>query len=181
LDGVAPVAATLLPLGQALGRVAAEMPAVVSAQPEQDVAAFDGWACRALDLVGASAYSPVALPTVPAWIETGDAMPKGCDCVLQADLVECHGPIAQAVGEAVPGQGVRRAGEDMAAGRPALLEGRTLSALDLLVARKAGLDELAVRIPRVRVVDVASGGRATLSRLLVTERLRAAAANLAAL
>src|SRR5690606_33924139 len=96
-------------------------------------------------------------------------------------LVDCSGPMAQAVGEAAPGQGVRRLGEDMAAGRPAALAGRNLSATDLLVARKAGLSQLAVRTPRARVIDVAAAGGETFSRLLVAESLKTAGASVAAM
>ena len=181
LDGVTPVAPRCVPLDQALGRVAAEMPAVVPALPVRDIAAIDGWACRALDLVGASAYSPLVLPAVPAWVESGDAMPEGCDCVLQADLVDCSDPIPQAVGEAAPGQGVRRAGEDMAAGRRPTLEGKIICATDLLVARKVGLSQLAVRTPRVRAIDVVAASGETFSTRLVTESLRASSGTVAAI
>lgn len=173
LDGLAPVAPRSVPLERALGCVAAAMPPFVPALPERDIAAIDGWACRSFDLTGASAYSPLALPAVPAWVETGDAMPQGCDCVLHADLVDCSGPLAQAVGEAAPGQGVRRAGEDMATTRPPALEGGIVRSLDLLVARKMGLDKLAVRCPRVRVIDVAAASHETFSTQLVTESLAA--------
>src|SRR5690606_29163799 len=126
LDGVSSVAPRFVPLEQAMGRIAAAMPLVAPALPSHDIAAIDGWACRALDLVGASAYSPLALPAATVWVEAGDAMPPGADCLLHADLVDCSTPIAMAVGEAVPGQGVRRRGEDMAEGRPPVLEGETI-------------------------------------------------------
>ncbi|MCT7377169.1 molybdopterin-binding protein [Chelativorans salis] len=156
LDELAPVAPTFLPLNEALGRIAAEMESLRDPLPPCSTAVMDGWALRALDLTGASAYSPVPLAASPAWVEAGDAMPEGCDCVLEADLVDCSGPISQAFAEAIPGTGVRRAGEDMAAGGPVSLPGRPLSALDLLVLRSAGLDKVAVRIPRLRVVDIAA-------------------------
>jgi len=181
LDGVTPVAPRLVPLAQALGRVAAEMPAVASAQPVRNVAAADGWACRALDLVGASAYSPVVLSSVPVWVETGDPMPEECDCVLEADFVDCSGPIAQAVGEAAPGQGVRRMGEDLAAGCPSTIAGKTICSADLLVARKVGLDELAVRTPRVRVFDVAAAGHESFSAQLVVDCLKASGTTVSAI
>jgi molybdopterin biosynthesis enzyme len=181
LDGVGPVASRFVPLDQALGCVAAAMPPVASALPLRDTAAIDGWACRALDLVGASAYSPLALSAVPAWVETGDAMPQGSDCVLRADLVDCSGPIALAVAEAAPGQGVRRVGEDMATQRPPILEGETVRAADLLVARKAGLNRVAVRSPRVRLVDVAAASHETFSAHLVRESLMASNATIVAM
>lgn len=180
LDGLAPVAPRFLPLEQALGRIAAEMPAVAPAQPARDIAATDGWACRALELTGASAYSPVALADAPTWVEVGDVMPPACDCVLDPDLVDFAGPMAQAVGEAAPGKGVRRTGEDMAACRPPTLEGRTICAVDLLVARTVGLGQLAVRSPRVRVIDVAAASYGTFSKRLVTECVTASNATVAA-
>lgn len=180
IDGLAPVAPRFLSLDQALGRVAAEMPAVVPAQPAHDIAATDGWACRAFELTGASAYSPVALADAPIWVEVGDVMPPACDCVLDPDLVDFTGPMAQAVGEAAPGKGVRRTGEDIAACRPPTLGGRTICATDLLVARTVGLGQLAVRSPRVRVIDVAAASYATFSKRLVTECLTASNATVAA-
>ena len=176
LDGLVPVEPGVLPLDQALGRVAAATLPLESALPPYAVAVTDGWACRALDLVGASAYSPVALAAAPVWVEAGDAMPDGCDCILQADLVDCGSSIAQAVGEAVPGHGVRHAGEDMTAGRPLALEGRTLSATDLLVARKAGHDELAVRSPRVGLIDAASASGDRFTSLFLADSLAASGA-----
>lgn len=156
LDRLAPVTPVSMPLPEALGFTAVEMPALGGMLPPRDTAAMDGWAFRALDLAGASAYSPAPFAKPPAWVEAGDAMPEGCDCVLEADLVDCSGPMAQAFAEATPGKGMRRAGEDMAAGTSATLPGRRLSAVDILVLRSAGLEEVAVRAPRPRVIDVAA-------------------------
>jgi len=78
------------------------------AWPPHDVAAVDGWALRASDLVGASSYTPVPLIKAPVWVEAGDRIPDGCDCIIDEDAVDLTGPIAQALGEAIPGQGIRR-------------------------------------------------------------------------
>ncbi|RVJ83425.1 molybdopterin-binding protein [Sinorhizobium medicae] len=169
LSGVVPVPPRSEPLDRALGRVAAAMPASLPALPLRDISTIDGWACRSLDLVGASPYSPLALSTPPVPVEVGDVMPTGSDCVLQADLIDCSSPIAFAVGEAAPGQGVRRVGEDMTAHRPPVLEGGIIGAADLLIARKAGLSQIHVRSPRVRVIDVASVNHETFSTCLVAE------------
>ncbi|HEY3794950.1 MAG TPA: molybdopterin-binding protein, partial [Bradyrhizobium sp.] len=72
------------PLAQALGCIAAEMRAL-PAVPPSDIAAVDGWALRARDLVGASSYTPLPLPKAPVWVEAGDAIPAGCDCVVDSD------------------------------------------------------------------------------------------------
>src|SRR5882757_7131129 len=101
-DGLSPVAPRELPLGEALGCVAAEMPAL-KALPARDIAAADGWAFRARDLVGASSYSPLPLTGSPVWVEAGDRMPEGCDCVIDPDLVEQTGALFQVSAEAIPG------------------------------------------------------------------------------
>ena len=78
--------------------------------PLHDVAAVDGWALRASDLVGVSSYTPLPLAKSPVWVEAGDRIPDGCDCVLDEDSVDLSGLIAQVLAEAIPGQGVRRKG-----------------------------------------------------------------------
>ena len=113
---------TELALGDALGCIAAEMPPL-KAHPPRDIAAADGWALRARDLVGASSYSPLPLATSPVWVEAGDAMPEACDCVIDSDLIDRTGPLVQALAEAIPGQGVRRIGGDIAPGSGVIASG----------------------------------------------------------
>ncbi|RZN32635.1 molybdopterin-binding protein [Bradyrhizobium sp. Leo121] len=161
-----------LPLADALRCIAAEMPPL-PAHPPHDVAATDGWALRANDLVGASSYSPLPLAMLPAWVEAGDAMPAACDCVLDADLVEVAGPIAQVLSEAIPGQGVRRKGEDIAEGTLVAEAGRRVLPRDLLIARTAGIERLKVRRPRLHIVNI-PGAVATAS--LVADSARSAGA-----
>src|SRR5690349_14819701 len=85
----------------------------LTAWPPYDMAAVDGWALRASDLVGASSYTPLPLMTQPIWVEAGDGIPAGCDCVLDQDLLDQAGPIVQALAEAIPGQGIRRKGGEI--------------------------------------------------------------------
>src|SRR6476469_9154378 len=61
-------------------RAAVEIPELKS-WPPHDIASSDGWALRASDLVGASSYTPVPLAKPPVWLEAGDRVPDGCDCV----------------------------------------------------------------------------------------------------
>ncbi|MBR0816012.1 molybdopterin-binding protein [Bradyrhizobium diazoefficiens] len=153
LNGLEPLAPVELPLAGAAGCIAAGTP-LLAAHPPHDIAAADGFALRANDLVGASSYSPLPLTKVPQWVEAGEAMPAGCDCVLGADAVEVSGPLAQVLAEGVPGQDVRRAGSDIAEGTPAGVGGCPVGAADLLLARVAGLEKLSVRRPRLRIVNV---------------------------
>ena len=178
LHGVEPVAPVALPLAEALGCVAADMPPL-PAHPSCDVAAGDGWAFCARDLAGASSYSPLPLTTPPVWVEAGDLMPEGCDCVIDADCVDRTGPMLQVLAEAVPGQGVRRIGGEIAEGSAVIAPGRRVRSLDRLVARAVGLQELNVRRPRLRVVNIpASSGEAVTARL-IADNARAAGADVA--
>ncbi|QOZ11619.1 molybdopterin-binding protein [Bradyrhizobium sp. CCBAU 51765] len=160
LNGLEPRAAVELPLAEAAGCIAAGTP-LLAARPPHDIAAADGWALCANDLVGASSYSPLRLTGVPVWVEAGDAMPAGSDCVLDADAVEVSGSLVQVLAEGVPGQGVRRAGSDIADSTPAGAEGHPVGAADLLMARVAGLETLGVRRPRLHIVNV-PGATATM-------------------
>lgn len=173
LDGVGPVAPVELPLAEALRCIAAEMPPL-TAQPPHDIAASDGFAFPARDLVGASSYSPLPLAAAPVWVEAGDAMPDGCDCVLDSDSVDGSGPFAQVLAEAIPGQGVRRAGSDIAAGSFVARAGRRVLARDLMIARAAGLTMLRVRRPHLRIVNIPGG---TVTADLIAESARTAGAD----
>jgi molybdopterin molybdotransferase len=176
LHRLEPVASFELPLTEVLGCVAADMPPL-KAFPRGDVAAADGWALRARDLVGASSYSPLPLSVSPVRVEAGDAMPEGCDCVIDADSVDQNGPMVQVLAEAIPGQGVRRAGGDIAEGGFVIKSGQPVRSLDLAIARVAGLKTLNVRRPRLRVVNIpaASGHAATVA--LIAENARTVGAD----
>jgi molybdopterin biosynthesis enzyme len=98
--------------------------------------------------------------------------------VVDADLVEWSGPLAQVVAEAIPGQGVRRAGEDIAGASAAITAGRPLRALDLLLARAAGLKTLKVRRPRLHLINVPAVTGANLTTLVIAELAQTAGAAL---
>jgi len=180
LDGLEPVAPLALPLADALGCVAADMPPL-KALPLSDIATGDGWALRARDLVGASSYSPLPLARPPVWVEAGDAMPQGCDCVIDADLVDQTGALVQVLAEAIPGRGVRRLGGDLAQGSSVIAAGRHIRPLDLLIARAAGSKTLNVRHPRLRVVDIPATSGHSETAELISESTRAAGASVALL
>ena len=141
LGGLRPVAADMRVPSLAAEHVA---PALTP-WPPHDVAAVDGWALRAADLVGASSYAPVPLTKMPVWAEAGDRIPDGCDCVLDEDAVDLTGPIAQALGEAIPGQGIRRKGGAIAD------PSRVIDAWRLSRVTRPE------RRPRLRVVNVPGG------------------------
>ena len=100
--------------------------------------------------------------------------PTACDCVLDADSVDLSGPMPQVLAEAIPGQGVRRAGGDIAAGSRVVEAGRRVLARDLMIARAAGIERLKVRRPRLRIVNVPGG---TVTSDLIAESARTAGAD----
>jgi molybdopterin molybdotransferase len=127
----------------------------LKAWPPHDVAAVDGWGLRASDLVGASSYTPVPLAKAPVWAEAGDPIPDGCDCIVDEDAVDQSGPIAQALGEAIPWQGIRRKGGALADANPIVDAWRPV-----------GL----TRSARLRVVNVPGG--AITAKLIVASLRR---------
>jgi molybdopterin biosynthesis enzyme len=158
-----PVATDEGPPPDTPGSDAAEIPEL-KAWPPHDVAAVDGWALRASDLVGASSYSPLPLVTQPAWVEAGEGIPDGCDCVLDDDSVDRTGPMVQVLAEAIPGQGIRRKGGEIA------------DASRIVGAWRAGDLRRAMRRPRMRVVNVPGG---VITAKLIAGSLREAGIDVA--
>jgi molybdopterin molybdotransferase len=177
LEGIGPVAPVELPLAETPGWFAAELPPL-KALPAFDVAAVDGWAFRSRDLVGASSYSPLPLTGSPVWVEAGDRLPDGCDCVIDPDLVEQTGGVFQISAEAIPGQGVRRIGGDIAEGGSFIAAGQRLRSLDLLTVRAAGLDRVAVRRPRLRLINIPATAGSAVTAQLIAESARAIGAEI---
>jgi molybdopterin biosynthesis enzyme len=140
-------------------RAAVEMPEL-KPWPPHDIAANDGWALRASDLVGASSYTPLPLAKSLVWVEAGDRIPDGCDCVLDEDSVDRSGPIAQVLSEAIPGLGIRRKG------------GAIADASRIVEAWRP--EEFAAHGPRVRVVNIPGG---TITASLTANGLRKAGAD----
>jgi molybdopterin biosynthesis enzyme len=91
-------------------------------------------------------------------------------------MVEQTGPMFQVLAEAVPGYGIRRAGDDIAVGRSIVVSGRRVNVFDVLAARAAGLDCIQIRSPRVCVIDVPSNDGDTASSQFIQEFAKATGA-----
>jgi molybdopterin molybdotransferase len=83
--------------------------------------------------------------------------------------------MVQVLADAIPGQGVRRIGGDIAAGS-VVAAGRRIGPLDLLVMRAAGLKAVTVRRPRLRIVDIPARSGEGLTTELISANARAAGA-----
>jgi molybdopterin molybdotransferase len=159
-----------VPLWDADGRVlAAGVTARVSVPPLAN-SAVDGYAVHHADL---DADAPTTLPVVAraaaghparepiprgaaARVFTGAVMPDGPDTVMmQEDCVEQDGRVTLRPGIR-HGANTRRAGEDIAAGEPALAQGRRLSPADLALLAAIGTTEIAV-FARPRVALFSTG------------------------
>jgi molybdopterin molybdotransferase len=176
LDGVAAIAPVEVPLAEAIGCVGAEIPKPEASLPAFSVAMTDGWAARAQFLAGASSYAPMLLRTAPVWVEAGERLPEGCDCVVDENSIEPVGAMFQAVAESIPGQGVRRAGEDITAGVVLFSPGHRVTAAETIAVHASGRDTLPVRRPHVRVIAVPARDGRDVSAGLIAAAAREAGA-----
>ena len=153
-----------VPLRDALGRVLARDVDSRVNVPAHPNSAMDGYAIRGadipregigtLDVVGASfagrPWSGTLEPRQAVRIMTGGVVPEGADTVVAQEKVEVEGARIRLDASAVPGQHVRRAGEDLAAGGRVLPRGRLLEPADIGLLASLGETEVAVvRRPRV--------------------------------
>ncbi len=173
LDGIGVLEPIELTILDAQGLTLAEDVSSTRALPGFDNSAMDGYAVRAVDVAAASETEPVALPVVgdiaagarsvsgmgpglAMRIMTGAPMPAGADAVVK--LEDTDRGVAQ-VSVRVPvgsGRSVRRAGEDMPAGRLALGSGASLGPQQIGLLAAIGRERVYVR-PRPRVVVISTG------------------------
>ncbi len=159
-----------VPVVEAAGRVLAEDLTSPRNVPPFARAMMDGYAVRAADTLGASAYNPIrlqmigqALPGRPfpqpvgpgqaVQIMTGAPMPAGADAVLPAEMAESEPGTVLAQGEVSPGKHIGELGEDIRQGSLVLRAGRVLRPQDVGLLASLGLTEvLVVRRPKVRIL-----------------------------
>lgn len=178
LGAVRPLAAVEVPLEEAFGRPLRRTVTAPHPLPPFANSSMDGWAMRAADLEGAAPDRPAILPVglvIPAGtvagrglaageaarIMTGAALPEGADCVVPFEDGERLGgdgaPERVRVSRpAAPGDFVRPAGADLAAGACALEDGRELSAHDLALLAALGVGRVSVG-PRPRAAVLSTG------------------------
>lgn len=171
LDTVQPVTRhEHLFIRQALGRVLAEDVISPVDVPAHDNSAMDGWAIRFADLSPAGATRLKNVGTAfagrpfegkvgageTARIMTGAPLPAGVDCVVIQEVVRVDGDTVIVPPGQKPEQNLRRAGEDLQAGKPAIPAGKLLRPAELGVIASLGIAEVPVR-RRVRVALFSTG------------------------
>ena len=157
-------------VGDALGRVLAEDVTSADPVPGFDNSAMDGYAVRAADTGGATGAEPARLPVVgeskaghPAAralgageaiaISTGAMLPEGADAVIRVEDTDAGTESVGISVEVPPGKDVRRAGEDIEAGRTVIAAGTELDPAGVGVLASVGRSEVScTRRPRVTVL-----------------------------
>jgi len=155
---------------EALGRVLAEDVISPISVPPHDNSAMDGFAFDGAQL-GADALTLEVVGTAyagKAWqgtvkrgqcvkIMTGAIMPAGLDTVVPLEFVKVDADrIEVPAGVVKPGDNRRLLGEDLMAGRPALLRGQTLGPAAMGLVASLGLPWVAV-FRRIKVAYFSTG------------------------
>ena len=173
LDGIGSLDPIELNLMDAQGLILAENVITDVPLPGFDNSAVDGYAVRAVDTKGAEEDKPITLPVVgdvaagnramsgmgagvSMRIMTGAPIPTGADAVIPLEWTD-RGLAQVAIRQSArSGTSIRRAGEDLPAGAPALAAGSALGPQQIALLAAIGRDRVAVR-PRPRVLVVSTG------------------------
>jgi molybdopterin molybdotransferase len=160
----------------ALGRVLAQSVNSLVDVPPLDNTSMDGYAVRTVDTQNLGSILKIAQripagsmgtqlePGTTARIFTGAPVPLGADAVvMQEDCATPEGSTDQIQVNIVPtvGQWIRKQGEDLTAGKVALMAGTFLRPQELGVAASAGLTHLKVK-RKVKVAAFFTGDELSL-------------------
>ena len=159
---------------QALDRVLAEDVISPIDVPTHDNSAMDGWAVRSCDLAaGDGTAGETRLKNIgtafagrafegkvgagdTVRIMTGGVLPQGVDCVVIQEVVRVENDAVIIPPGQRKEQNIRRAGEDLKAGRAAVPAGKKLRPAEIGIIASIGVAELSVR-RRVRVALFSTG------------------------
>lgn len=167
LAGCKPVAAEMVALPAALGRVLAQDVAARVAHPPLDVSSMDGYAVRSADtrsvpaelkIIGQSAaghpFDGTVGPGQAVRIFTGAAFPAGADGVIMQEETEREGDMVRLLEAVKPNQFVRPRGLDFMPGQVGLAAGTIMGPRQIALAAAMNVPWLSVRRrPRVAVLS----------------------------
>ncbi len=159
---VAAAAAESVATFDALGRVLAADVRSTLDVPPADNTSMDGYAMRCADITAPGVHLPVSqripagvvgqplAPGSAARIFTGAQVPLGADAVVMQEQCVVNGDAVQVNAQPLPGQWIRRRGEDVQAGAVVLRAGARLTPQAMGLAAAVGAARLEVaRRPRV--------------------------------
>jgi molybdopterin biosynthesis enzyme len=147
---VSPVQPRPLALAAARARVLAA-DVVAGPCPAAAMALRDGWAVNSALTTDAGPYAPAPLP-VAILIDVGEPLPAGTDAVAPFDAVLGRDGRYEALETVGPGECVLAAGADIRAGSVLRRAGERLRDVDVAVLSTAGIAQVMVREPVVRIV-----------------------------
>ncbi|HEX5691672.1 MAG TPA: gephyrin-like molybdotransferase Glp [Roseiflexaceae bacterium] len=172
LAGCSPCEAIEIPAEDAAGQVLAEDVLAPHALPPFTNSGMDGFAVRVADLATASQTQPVALPAIgmsqaggapaPAVVPgttvrvmTGAPLPEGAEAVVPIENVEeAANNHVRFFEPTKRGRHVRPAGEDVAAGQPAIPAGKLARPAEVGLLAALGIERVkVVRRPRIAIVS----------------------------
>jgi molybdopterin molybdotransferase len=183
LDALSPVTGwEALPIRRALDRILYRDVTAPFDVPAHDNSAMDGYAVRIGDLSATSetrlnivgtafagkAFSGKVGNGQAVRVMTGAVLPHGADAVVVQEVVRIDGDAVFVPPGQEAEQNVRRAGEDLARGNPALLAGKRLGPAEIGLLASLGIGEVTVR-RRLRVAFFSTGDEiASIGRSLTT-------------
>lgn len=157
-----------LPIEQALGRIIARPVSSSINVPGWDNSAMDGYAVHFKDLTESGVRLPISQyipagqagdplqPGTAARIFTGAPVPENADTVIIQEVCEQDGDHVVVKELPKAGSNVRKAGEDITAGREIISHGTKLAPQHLGLAASVGVDEVTV-YRRLKVALFTSG------------------------
>jgi putative molybdopterin biosynthesis protein len=167
-----PLAAELVPLSSALGRVLAEDVVAPLDVPSFDRSNVDGFAVRSADTFGAGEDRPLTLQMNPevlstgimpcqavtagsaTAIATGAVVPRGADAVVMIEYTDTIDGRICLRRPVSPGANITFAGTDIGRGETVLRRGEVLTSRETGVLAALGIAEVAVvRKPRVAIIS----------------------------
>jgi molybdopterin biosynthesis enzyme len=167
LGGIAAVTPVSIAASASEGRLLAAEAASPGPCPAAAIALRSGFAVASLDLVGASMHSPAPLPGEPTRVRIGEALPAGCDAVIDPEAVIRQGAMWLASESPAPGSHARLQGHDLAAQGAILPAGSRVTREAVLAFRLAGVAEVLVRRPVVALAHPDAAIRDWLAGRLV--------------
>lgn len=159
LSQVSPLPAEPVSLEEALGRVLGTDVTSVDPVPAFDNSAMDGFAVVASDTASAASDRPARLaivaearagaparqavtPGTAARISTGAMIPTGADAVVRVEDTSEEGGAVAVRARPLPGQAIRRAGDDVQAGELVLRAGAPLGPAEVGVLASIGVPKV---------------------------------------
>jgi molybdopterin molybdotransferase len=143
---------------KALDRITAAPVRSPATIPSSPIALQDGWAVSAEETLSASPYAPVLASTAPRRVAFGDFLPDFADAVLPLSNVAAEPNSVEILSPTASGERVRARAGDFAEGETIVAAGKKLGALHIFLLKLAGIENVTVRIPRVRIFSQSGSG-----------------------